>query len=415
MSQRNRNSGDPGRNRVLARISLLGAFGITVAGATFVFGGASETLTSPAVAEPPGHARLKPPADGVMGFFVAEFVLPILQDKAACPDGTVPRLRDAYVATLPEAERKRLLLEENKQELDKRWRSYAFGPNGTNVCTNPDMFERPIMRAVESPYAWGLDLDGDMGKGEPGGNGCAQQDFTSPAGEKGIDNQEYRALGCTLEWRGREGSAPDMVTGMKQYLTSGEWSQVILLRGVDSLENDDDVEVIYGNTPDRPFVDVEGNFLPDGTFAISDKPPRYRNVLKGRIIDGVLTTEPAHIQLTQTWGQGGARDIRGNRTKFDFYEGRLRLAFQPDGSLEGMLGGYKPLFGTIYAPALGGAGSALVAGMDCAAYLATVRHYADGLRNPKTGQCEGISTAQRIKAIPAFVNDVPQYHKTAAR
>lgn len=372
-------------------------------------------FAAPAAGKDTNAALPEAPANGVMGFVVEDFAVPVIQGKDACPVGTVPRLRNAYLETIPAAERERLLRTENKKELDQRWRSYAFGPNDTNICTHPDMFERPLMRSVQSPYAWGLDLDDDNGLGAAGRNGCAQADFTTPAGEKGIDNQEYRALGCTLEWRGRDGLAGDIENGMKQHLTSGEWTQVILLRGVDSLVHDEDVTVIYGNTPDRPMVDNEGRFLRGATFTISNKPPRYRNMLKGRIVDGVLTTEPANIKLTQTWGQGGARDIRGSRTIFDFHEGRLRLAFQDDGSLQGLLGGYKPVFDTILAPALGGAGSALVAGMDCAAYLTTVKHFADGLRNPATGQCEGISAAQRIKAIPAFVNDAPVQREYATR
>lgn len=414
MLERKQDPNVPRGRPKLALPACIASLSLLAAGLGFTLG-TSSALSDSAIAASTELERLEPPADGVMGFVVEEFHLPILQDKAACPNGTVPRLRDAYVESLPPAERKRLRLEENKKELDQRWRSYAFGPDGTNVCTHPDMFDRPVMKAVESPLAWGLDLDGDAGSGESGANGCAQQDFTSPAGELGIDNQEYRALGCTLEWRGVDGVAGDMVTGMKQHLTSGEWAQVILLRSVDSLVHDDDVEVIYANTSDRPYIDNDGNFLPGATFTITEDAARRRNVLKGKIENGVLTTEPARIELAQTWGQGGARDIRGNRTKYDFHEGRLRLTFQPDGSLEGMLGGYKPLFGTIYAPALGGAGSALVAGMDCAAYLATVKHYADGLRNPETGQCEGISSAQRIVAIPAFVNDVTTRQRTAAR
>ena len=45
----------------------------------------------------------------------------------------------------------------------------------------------------------------------------------------------------------------------------------------------------------------------------------------------------------------------------------------------------------------------------------TLRHYADGLRNPKTGKCEGVSSAIRIAAIPAFVTDLPNATRTAAR
>ncbi|MDG2005511.1 MAG: hypothetical protein P8J20_19480 [Novosphingobium sp.] len=377
--------------------------------------GAPLPLASPAIGEATSVELPQPPADGVMGFVVESFVQPIVRDGVSCPDGTALRLRDRYLATLSEAERTRLALKENEKELTNLWRAYAMGPKRTNICTHPEMFDRPLIRTVQSPLGDGLDLDGDGGAGAGGSNGCAQTDFTSPTGEKGIDNQEYRVMGCTREWRGIEGSKGDQETGLKQFFASGEWSQAILLRGVDSLVNDDDVEVIYGNTPDRPFADKDGNFLPGGTFTLSDKAPRFRNALKGRIVNGVLTTEPKNIRLVQTWGQGGARDIRGNRTSFDYREGRLRMTFQPDGTLTGMLGGYRPVFDVIVSPALGGVGSAVVAGIDCAGELATLKAMADGLRNPETGQCEGVSSAQQIKAVPAFVNDVPKPMRTAAR
>lgn len=377
--------------------------------------GAPVPLASPAIGEESVQALPEPPADGVMGFVVEEFIPPIISGKEACPDGPVLKVRDAYLASLPSAERERLSRKENEAELKRLWQATVFGRNGSNVCSQPEMFDRPLIRTVQSPLAWGLDLDGDEGQGTGGSNGCAQQDFTSPTGVKGIDNQEYRVEGCKLEWRTATGMASDISVGMRQFHASGEWTQVILLHGVDSLEHDDDVEVIYGNTPDAPYVDNDGHFLPGGTFTISNKPPRHRNVLKGRIDNGVLTTQPKNIELTETWGQGGARDIRGNRTTYDFREGRLRLAFQPDGSLTGLLGGYRPLFDIIASPSIGGAGSPLVAGIDCAAELETLKHYADGLRNPKTGQCEGISSAQQIRAIPAFVNDVPKPMKTAAK
>ncbi|HMO68506.1 MAG TPA: hypothetical protein PKE25_07545 [Novosphingobium sp.] len=182
---------------------------------------------------------------------------------------------------------------------------------------------------------------------------------------------------------------------------------MLIIRGIDSLVRDDDVTVIYANTPDRPVADSTGRFLAGASFTISDAPPRNRNVLKARIVNGVLETEPQDIVLTQTWGQGGARDIRGNRTKFTFHKGRLRLTFNPDGTVSGMLGGYRPLFEIIQSPALGGSGSATVAGIDCASQLATLRKMADGIRDPQTGQCTAVSSAVQIGAIPAFVNDVP--------
>lgn len=402
---------EAGRATRRGRVWLVGAACLVpmAVGALALGGGSIAPVTAPAVAQGAAAALPAAPASGVMGFVVENFTPPVVFDKAACPKGQALRLREAYLTTLPEAEQVRLKREENKQEWDRLWQTYAFGPNGANVCSNPDMFERPVQRTVESPNGWGLDLD--QGRGD---DSCQHDEFTTPTGERGIDNQEYRAMGCTPEWRGVDGISNDQSTGMKQFHVSGEWTQVILLRGVNSLQNDPEVEVVYANTADRPALDSQGKWLRGGSFAVSDKFPRERNVLRGRIVNGVLTTEPTDIKLVATWGQGGARDLRGIRSKFDYRKARLRLTFQPDGSLTGMLGGYRPVGDTILSGMLGGAGTALVAGHDCASMLTTLRTMADGLKDPKTGKCQGISSAQQISAIPAFVTDLPAT-RTAAR
>ncbi|MDE2595354.1 MAG: hypothetical protein KGL44_00605 [Sphingomonadales bacterium] len=368
---------------------------LPLGGALFAIGPATDAQQS-AIRLP------DPPANGVMGFVISEAIPPVVQEPTACPQGTVLKMRDQFLADQPAEERARLSKPENEAELVRKWQATAFGPNGTNICSQPDLFSRPAMRTVQSRMAWGLDLD------KPGADDtCEHAEFTSPHGESGIDNQEYRVMGCTLEWRGTDGIKGDQAVGLRQFFASGEWTQVLLLRGVDSLQHDEDVEVIYANTPDRPVIDTTGRFLPGASFTISDKPPRERNVLHGRIDNGVLTTTPADIKLAQTWGQGGARDIRGNRTRYDYRHGRLRLQFQSDGTLTGMLGGYKPVFDVIQSPGIGGVGSALVAGIDCAQYLQTLRQYADGVRDPKTGKCTAISSAVQLAAVPAFVNDIP--------
>ena len=366
-------------------------------------------LRSSAIGQPTESHLPPPPPGGTMAFVVTEFIPPVLQEKTACPAGTVLKIRDQYLHDLPEAERARLSLKENEKELVSKWQASVFGPNNTNICSQPDMFSRPEMRTVQSKYALGLHLDG--GKDDT----CEHEQFTTPDGQSGIDNQEYRVMGCTLEWRGTDGIKGDQAVGMRQFHASGEWTQVILLHGVDSLENDPDVEVIYANTPDRPTQDSMGNFLRGASFSISTKPPRERNVLHGRIVNGVLTTDSKDIKLTQTWGQGGARDLRGNRSKYDFRHGKLQLKFQSDGSVRGMVGGYKPVFDVIQSPSIGGVGSALVAGIDCSQYLQTLRKYADGIKDPKTGKCTGVSAAMQLTAIPAFVNDIPAATAIAQR
>ncbi|GAC1579103.1 MAG: hypothetical protein NVS3B27_23130 [Novosphingobium sp.] len=235
-----------------------------------------------AVAEPVQTALPAPPKDGVMGFVVESFVPPVVQGKDACPHGLAPRLKDEFLATLPAAEAARLRLKANEKEFTERWHAMAFGPkNETNICSQPDLFSRPPFPGVESKTGWGLDLDRKTGGSDP--DGCAHDEFQTPNGEQGIDNQEYRAMGCTLEWRGVDGVGGDIQSGLRQFHASGEWTQVLLLRGVTSFVKADNVEVIYANTPDRPVLDSKGHFLPGMSFSVSDKPPRHRNVLHGRI------------------------------------------------------------------------------------------------------------------------------------
>jgi len=393
-----------GLNRgMAASLTALAVAATSLAAIGLPWRATSTPARSQAVATP---ALPAPPADGIMGFVVQDFVPPIVPGMDACPKGTAPRLREQYLRTLPDAEQARLRLKENEKELTERWHAYGLGPNGTNICSQPDQFRHALYPAVESRLAYGLDLDGDAG-GKAGAATCAHENFQSPTGTAGIDNQEYRAMGCTLELRGKDGDGGDQLSGLRQFHSSGEWTQVILLKGVDSLIDDPDVEVIYANTADRPEIDSKGQFLRGISFTVNDTAPRHRNVLHGHIHNGVLTTDPADIALAQTWGQGGARDIRGNRTRYRYRQGRLRLEFQPDGSLRGLIGGYRPVADVIVSPMLGGYGSAAVAGIDCAAELATLRHFADGGRDPGTGQCTTISSAMRIGAVPAFVTDLP--------
>lgn len=380
---------------------LAATTGLALAVVAIAFAPAGPAI-EPAVAQPASAALPAPPANGIMGFVVQEFVPPVIQGQDACPQGPALKIKDQYLASLPEAERVRLSLKENEPELTKRWQATVFGAGGTNICSQPDMFDRPLLRTVQSRNAWGLDLDKDAES-----ESCEHEEFSTPDGRDGIDNQEYRVMGCTLEWRGKDGVAGDIASGMRQFHASGEWTQVILLRGVNSLVHDADVEVIYANTADRPPADSKGNFLRGASFAVNDTAPRHRNVLKGQIENGVLTTSPQDIRLAQTWGQGGARDIRGTRSRYDFRRARLRLVFQPDGSLQGLVGGYRPVFDVIQSPSIGGFGAATTAGIDCAAMLGTLRKHADGVRDPKSGKCTAVSSAMRLSAVPAFVNDLP--------
>ena len=362
---------------------------------------------SPATAQAQTASQLPmPPANGIMGFVVWHFVPPVIQGKDACPDGPALKNREIFLNSLSAEERERLSKKENEKEFTQRWRASLMSPDGMNMCTQSAQFpDRPTVRTVQSRFAWGLDLDGDASGGPKDPDSCEHETFTSPDGEMGIDNETYRSLGCALEWRGVDGVAGDIVRGFENLMASGEWTQVILLRGVDSLVSDDHVDVIYGNTSDRPVVDPVGRFVEHASFTVSDKDGRYRNVMHGRIVNGVLTTDRQDIKLSR-----GAASPR--RNPFDLRRSRLRLMFQPDGSLKGILGAYQPIY---YGGSIGGLGTAMTAGIDCAGQHNTLVRHADGLRDPKTGKCTAVSTAMELFAVPAFVNDLRANQKIASK
>lgn len=343
-----------------------------------------------------------PPANGEMGFVFSDFspaVYPGMKEN--CPDGFAQLVRENFLSTLDPAERDRLSQPANEPELAKRWKAYSFGPNNTNICSNYDQFDHPMYKTVQGKIAYGLDLDGgkDASSGDP--YVCPHEDFTSPDGDPGVDNQAYRALGCERNMRGPDGKAGDVAVGYKGILATGDYTFVMILRGVHSLVNDDDVEVILASTHDKPIVDTQQSFIHDASYRVTPN-PRWRNVLHGHIVNGVLTTDPKDILLTRPIGLGGPK---GLRSEWDFGRSRLRMTFRPDGSLEGVLGGYQPLLSLMQMEVFGGGGSATVAGIDCASKYGTMKKLADGGRDPNTGQCTRISSAWKVAAVPAFVFD----------
>jgi hypothetical protein len=357
---------------------------------------------------PTPASQLPPaPANGEMGFVFSDFTPPVYPGWDSCPHGWAATNKEVFLGTVSKAEQTRLLRSENENELTAKWKAYAFGPDNTNVCTNYDKFpNRPLQALVESKIAYGLDLDGDAGSGTRNSDTCTHDSFISPIGEQGIDNQSYRAQGCSRSYRGPDGKDGEIVPGYKTVLAAGEFTVVLLLRGVDSLVNDDDVQVILASSDQQPIVDTKQNFIQNASYHVSDN-TRWRNELHGRIVNGVLMTDSKDILLLRARGSRGiaGRPGAGNNWEWDFMRSKLRLAFRPDGSLEGMLGGYEKPLDYMRHEIGGGRGTALTAGIDCASRYNTFMKLADGVRDPKTGQCTRLSSAWRVTASPAFVFD----------
>ncbi len=248
------------------------------------------------------------------------------------------------------------------------------------------------------------------GRAPPGG--CAHDDFRGINGERGIDNQFYRVVGCSRSYQSAGQS-----NGYEIEMLTGAWGIVITLKGVDNLRDDAEIEVGIHANGDPIQVSAARVPIPHATY-IADADPRFRATTRGRIVGGVLTTDPVDMRFHQV--------VNSLRLERPLRDGRLRLTFTDEGGVEGYLSGYTPveaLYDYQFAYRNGknnqgelaperlrlttSVGAANVLGHTCHGVYAALQANADGHRDPETGRCTSISTHYRIKAIPAFVVEAP--------
>jgi hypothetical protein len=282
-----------------------------------------------------------------------------------------------------------------------------------NACGNPTAdapdanFRTVTGRNVP---VYGIDLDGQVStlKGKPAPGRCAHDDFIGMNGERGIDNQFFRVVGCSNSYQ-----STGLSNGWNIEMLTGAWGILITLDGVDDVVNDNDVEVgIFANA-DPIELSPQREPLTNATYAI-DQDPRFQARTKGRIVNGVLTTNPVDVRFHKV-----TNSIYLERPLND---ARLQLTIGKDGTLEGYLAGYTPvedLYDFQYGfrngknaqggpadprlIAISSNGQAAVLGHSCSGAYSALHELADANPNPQTGKCESISTQYRIKAISAFV------------
>jgi hypothetical protein len=253
---------------------------------------------------------------------------------------------------------------------------------------NPFAAEDPGQPQVTSRIGEGFNLDGKI----------KSNDFVSPDGEKGIDNQLYRAWGCDAPWRGEKGNGT-LVLRSNDKMLEGLYTIVIRISGTKHPMNDDDATLEIGYSPDQIMKDARGNVGVDYSYRIV-KSEQYTK-LKARIKDGVVETEQADIHMPQiAWFYNQLRDAF-------FRQGKIRVVVNPDGSAAGLVGGYRD-FRDLYTQNVftqSGGVQGVREHEDHVALYYAMRRHADGMFNPKTGRFEGISTAYRMKLVPVFVVD----------
>ena len=259
-----------------------------------------------------------------------------------------------------------------------------------SACSNP--YDFPALakkfRTYEGPVAAGMNLDGKVGR----------HDFAGPDGEKGVDNQLWRAVGCVRPFR--EGSDPAIAHKVQ---LSARAPTLIELRGVDDLNNDPDVTVTVYAANDALTRDARGGVLAGATFTV-DPDPRLTATTRGRITNGVLTTDAFDVRVNYKEQIIDApRDIRA---------ARIRARLTPDGGIEGAFFGYYTLdsfYASIEQFTMNGAN---LSGVSCPGVRLAIDRLADGYRDPNTGRNSAISSAYGFYGVRAFVAPRQQVAQT---
>ena len=283
--------------------------------------------------------------------------------------------------------------------------SAGFDPNGPtskllryrgfreNIETyiNPFAAPDPGMQEVTGKTAEGFNLDGNAKSGG----------FTSPSGEKGVDNAFYRAWGCLMSFRGTPYHAY-MSQRANDKMVDGMYTMVMRVSGNGDPMNDDNAILEVGYSPDHLAKDPNGHVVDGYSFRIA-KSAQYTR-LRARIHNGVVETEQvANLYVPAfAWAES-------NRGEADFHKGKIRLVIDADGNASALIGGYRDwrdLYGkdTFNVPSGGSTRETYTHQNQIAAYYALKRN-ADGLPDPKTGRNTGISAAFRVTAKAAFVVD----------
>jgi hypothetical protein len=315
------------------------------------------------------------------------FALYETKEKTECPEGFQYRQMDNYQAEYPTAQA--------RQARERQVGYYTNrGPNGENVFYFPTSVKDPLpFRAVKSTVAYGLNLDGET-DGKGAGRSIAHENFVSPDGEPGIDNQLYRVLACQPGLRKQgiaEGSIPQRVRSEYQA------RMMVEVTDVDNEQNDANVTVTFYRGLDPLAQDASGALVPWLSQRIDHEGGRrfiYRTA--GHIADGVLTTEPIDARLPQS-------EITGSPGERRLLQMRLRLKLTPTGA-EGLVAGYADIehWYLTYTKQWGAHVLADMVGWSGPATYQALYQFAD-YNDSSSGKPVGISTAYQVKFARTYI------------
>lgn len=235
--------------------------------------------------------------------------------KVECPTGLNDGPREQFTQLFPQDKGQKWTLEQTQLAREADIYFPARGEDGF------------VFKEAQGKTAPGLNLDGKIDAG----------DFTNADGVKGVDNQLFRALGCLAGWNGE--GIPFInfqdTTYLRRHISNRYMFEIT---EVDDLVNDADVIVTTYRGLDPLLADATGEgFIPGGTQRVDARFGKiYQARLKGKIVDGVLTTEPADglIPNSIAFDTSAHQLLRGMQ---------FHLKLTPDRAT-GVIGGYADIY-----------------------------------------------------------------------
>jgi hypothetical protein len=312
----------------------------------------------------------------------------VIDPGTDCPNGTNPEVDWVKVMmdagyTREEAQWLRNPANPTRSPVHGQNQMAFRGKDRANVYTDPTSTPDPGLVGVSGTIAEGLNLDGNDKTG-----------FTSPTGEKGIDNNFYKALGCWKTYR----APPRLSSGALQFndaMRNGSWTTVIVVSGKGTNPmNDRQVQVGFYMSDDKMVKDGNGNIARDYTFRIAPH-ARYEAIFPARTFKGtIVSTAPANVTL---------RDASYTHD-LELLRARIKLQMKPDGSLSGYVGGYRP-WEPVYRGWVNARGTVIevLTWVQLPAVYYALRRNADFSPAGPHGEKTHISFALRVDALPAFV------------
>ena len=322
--------------------------------------------------------------DQTLGYVMSTYVYSFYLTKGGreeCPNGFVHSNRANWEKQFP-TQAQRLAHLERCGSLVNR------GPECENAWVNPEVVKDSLpFRAVQGKKSYGFDLDGNS-DGAATENTCAHENFVSPDGATGIDNQYYRFIGCEKFVHGGQHHADENAkTRMAQYQSN----RVLLeLSSVNDVRNDDAVVATLYRGKDSLVVDSTESAVAWQSQRVDSTIPPVR--LTGKIVDGELITDPADV-----YWEGIAFErrllIRG-----------MSLRLKLDGvSAAGWRVGYvdaEQLWQSYSNTAKWGGN---IYGASAPAAYEALYKLADGFKDPQTGKCTALSSARKFEFVRAHL------------